>query len=250
MYNKDYEEKKFVQENPNSIFNQNMKEVQITGDKESIEQAVLTIENEFLESIGNDTNESSMKLLDDLSELIKHCDELYRRNKMIEVLVLTYYKAHNLGIKEDNKISYYNYIDEILNSNINELETLAYDRIEHIITRFNITKVSKSSKIISDVTKYMSEYYYEGITLDQIAENVSITPQYLSKIFKEETGCKFIEWLTNVRINKAKELMKTTNKTIKEICFEVGYNDPNYFSRLFKRLEGKTISEYAKENRY
>ena len=67
---------------------------------------------------------------------------------------------------------------------------------------------------------------------------------YFSKLFKEEAGENFIEYLTRIRIAHAKELLKNPELSIKEICLMSGYSDPNYFSRLFKKQEDVTPSEY------
>ena len=67
---------------------------------------------------------------------------------------------------------------------------------------------------------------------------------YFSKMFKESTGENFIEYLTNVRIEKAKELLNNTDYSMKEIGIMVGYADPNYFSRTFKKNVGVTPTEY------
>ena len=71
-----------------------------------------------------------------------------------------------------------------------------------------------------------------------------MTPQHFSKVFKEETGKNYIEWLTNYRMDVAKGLLMEGKQTIKEVCFKVGYNDPNYFSRIFKKIEGYSPSEF------
>ena len=73
---------------------------------------------------------------------------------------------------------------------------------------------------------------------------MDISPYYFSKLFKEETGENFIEYLTSLRINKAKELIQNSSLSMKEICAEVGYADPNYFSRIFKKNVGATPTEY------
>ena len=73
---------------------------------------------------------------------------------------------------------------------------------------------------------------------------VDISPYYFSKVFKDETGENFIEYLTTIRIEKAKELLRGSNLSMKEICSAVGYSDPNYFSRTFKKNVGVTPTEY------
>ncbi|MNP49678.1 HTH-type transcriptional regulator YesS [compost metagenome] len=67
---------------------------------------------------------------------------------------------------------------------------------------------------------------------------------YFSKIFKQQTGETFIDYLTSLRIGRAKELIVQGGYSQKEICFLVGYNDPNYFSRVFKKVTGFTPTEY------
>ena len=78
---------------------------------------------------------------------------------------------------------------------------------------------------------------------------VDISPYYFSKLFKQETGGNFIEYLTEVRLRNARELLKDSGLSIKEICAESGYSDPNYFSRIFKKYEGVTPSEFREKLR-
>ena len=73
---------------------------------------------------------------------------------------------------------------------------------------------------------------------------INVSPQYLSKLFKEETGENFIDYLTAIRIKIAKDLLEKNELSVKEICFSIGYNDPNYFSRMFKINVGVTPTEY------
>lgn len=110
----------------------------------------------------------------------------------------------------------------------------------------NVTekKAEKSGKTVSAAKDFIRQNYNREITLDDVSREVNITPYYFSKLFKEETGEGFIEYLTNIRIDKAKELLNNTNYTMKEICQMVGYTDPNYFSRTFKKNVGVTPTEY------
>ena len=80
--------------------------------------------------------------------------------------------------------------------------------------------------------------------LDEVSKELQISPYYFSKLFKKRTGSNFIEYVTNVRIEKAKELLTGSNKNIKEISMEVGYSDANYFSRAFKKNVGISPTEY------
>nr|WP_306792942.1 AraC family transcriptional regulator [Neobacillus paridis] len=91
---------------------------------------------------------------------------------------------------------------------------------------------------------YIEQNFKEAITLEKTAEYVNLTPFYFSKIFKERMGVTFIDYLTELRINYAKEEMKSPEKSLKEICFDAGYKDPNYFCRVFKKITGDTPTEY------
>ena len=97
---------------------------------------------------------------------------------------------------------------------------------------------------IEAALSYMKENYTNNISLDDVSRTINISPYYFSKLFKEETGEGFVEYLTRLRIEKAKELLSETDMPMKEICQEVGYPDPNYFSRIFKKNYGVTPTEY------
>lgn len=75
-------------------------------------------------------------------------------------------------------------------------------------------------------------------------------PTILSKLFKESENVNYIDYVNNLRIEYAKKQLMETEKSIKEICMESGYGDPNYFSRIFKKWTGVTPTEYREEGRY
>ncbi len=110
-------------------------------------------------------------------------------------------------------------------------------------------KSERSINIIEQAKNHIQNNYNSDLSLDDISRIVDISPYYFSKIFKEETGVNFIDYLTNIRIEKAKELLTTTDYSMKEICTRIGYSDPNYFSRAFKKNVGITPTEY-KEGKY
>ena len=105
-------------------------------------------------------------------------------------------------------------------------------------------KENRSNGIIDRAQEYIMQNYKKDISLDDVSREVDISPYYFSKLFKEATGDNFIEYLTNIRIDKAKELLDNTNLSMKEICVQVGYSNPNYFSRIFKKIVGVTPTEY------
>lgn len=118
------------------------------------------------------------------------------------------------------------------------------DRISAACRNVVTKRDEKSSSVVEKAKEYIGARYNHDMSLDDVSREVNISPYYFSKIFKEETGKNFIEYLTNIRMEKAKELLKDTEYSMKEICSMVGYADPNYFSRSFKKNVGVTPTEY------
>jgi len=92
---------------------------------------------------------------------------------------------------------------------------------------------------------YIEAHYADsGLTLDQVAAAMGITPNYFSALFKQSTGSSFINYLTDRRISHAKELLKSGNYKTYEVAMRCGYENPTYFSTIFKRRTGVSPSEY------
>ena len=91
---------------------------------------------------------------------------------------------------------------------------------------------------------HIQQHYTEELTLNRVSEIVHVSPPYISKLFKEKLGMTFLEYLTRIRMEKAKQMLRETQESIRRIGCEVGYQDPNYFSRAFKKYVGVTPREY------
>ena len=92
---------------------------------------------------------------------------------------------------------------------------------------------------------YLAEHYQNGnLMLQDAAAAVGMSNSRFSTVFAQQSGKTFTEYLTALRLNRARELLRETEKRTAEIAFEVGYNDAHYFSYLFKKNLGLTPSEY------
>lgn len=169
------------------------------------------------------------------------------RNKVLELLVLTTYSLRVDSQNETITFNYTDYAQEFMSLKGEKLIEFAYQRF---ITLTGYAKpqnsIDYSNRIVQATKEYLETHYAEDISLEDIAEQVNISPQYFSKLIKKTTGFNFTDWLSTLRVKKAKELLTNSNLTVKEVCFLVGYKDPNYFSRIFKKRIGMTPSEFIK----
>ncbi len=99
--------------------------------------------------------------------------------------------------------------------------------------------------LIEKAKEYMhANFAMSDLTLDKVASTVNVSPNYFSSLFNQESGITFIEYLTNIRMEKAKDYLRCSNKKITEIGSMVGYLDSHYFSYIFKKTQNYTPSEY------
>jgi two-component system response regulator YesN len=102
--------------------------------------------------------------------------------------------------------------------------------------------------IIQQAKDYITRHYMEGaLSLNDVAHHVNLSPSHFSVVFSQETCQTFKEYLTEVRITKAKELLRTTALRSAEISYQVGYSDPHYFSYVFRKNTGLSPSEFRSQ---
>lgn len=103
------------------------------------------------------------------------------------------------------------------------------------------------SYAVKQIIDYLNKNYNKKISLEQIAHNMYLSPVYISKIFKEETGESPINYLIKIRLERARDiLIKSDNSSIKSIANRVGYEDVYHFSKLFKKYYGVSPLNYRK----
>lgn len=105
----------------------------------------------------------------------------------------------------------------------------------------------QEERVISSITRYMQEHLSEEISLSVLAEEFHLNPQYISQLFKNEIGVGFLAYLTNIRIEKAKKLLLSTALSVTEISLLAGYSDYRVFTKVFKKTEGITPSQFRRE---
>ncbi len=128
--------------------------------------------------------------------------------------------------------------------NFTQMKNWLEDLIKHLIEMVNNNNNEFTLKSVQEAMKYINKHYSEEITLEKVSKHVYLSTTYLSRIFKRITGTNFIEYVTNLRIEKAKSLLMNLDYTVYQVASEVGYTNSHYFSRVFKSMVGKTPSEY------
>lgn len=103
---------------------------------------------------------------------------------------------------------------------------------------------------VEKIRRIVCEHFNENISTKYIAKKVYMSESYLSYLFKKETGDTITGYIDKTRLKKAKDLLNETSMSIKEISFEVGYQDQNYFSRIFRKYESLSPTDYRCKARY
>jgi two-component system response regulator YesN len=131
-------------------------------------------------------------------------------------------------------------------STISKMKKVLERNLGECLKNMRLSIESKSTKPIRIAKEYIEEHYTEKILLEDIAEIVELNPVYFSTLFKKETDTNFSTYLTQVRMEHAKELLVSTNDTVAAIGMAVGYDDQKYFSQVFKKVIGVKPAVYRK----
>ncbi|WP_027087113.1 response regulator [Cohnella panacarvi] len=145
-----------------------------------------------------------------------------------------------MGVEADNPLFAYQCPD------YPQLRTETDRLLDHLMNAIAARQDRMEPDVVQRIKQYIVAHSSEEISLETIARQVDLNPFYISKMFKEQLGINYIDFLTECRIDKAKSLMGNPERSLKEITFEVGYNDPNYFSKVFKKSCGMSPTEYRK----
>lgn len=183
-----------------------------------------------------------------------------------------YFKSGKLYSPKEIKESFVRYLWSVINV-IKEIDFAQYKNIEQQEFLKNIMSATTFAELeqtlhavvllvpldrtgetsinltVQRAKSLVHEFYDQGITLDEIAFRLKITPEYLGTQFHKEMGVTFSSYMKNYRIKKAKELLIGTNLKLYEIADKVGYSDSKYFSQVFRECTGHLPTEYRKTNK-
>lgn len=133
---------------------------------------------------------------------------------------------------------------------LSEFQEKASGLTSEICRQFAQFKDNRNDALKAGILTYVNQHFGEsGMGLDAVADEFSVSSNYLSRFFKQETGCTFIQYVTMIRMDRAKELLINSDMQIKEIVAEIGYIDVANFVRKFKSYEGVTPGQYRERMR-
>lgn len=152
----------------------------------------------------------------------------------------------------------FSYCREALQLQITDyiLKTVNYEEFGSCIDRLKISlynnevkekPVVKKERVITGITKYMQEHLSEDVSLHILSEEFHLNSQYISQLFKNEIGVNFLTYLTNIRMEHAKKLLLSSSLSIAEVSEQSGYGDYRVFTKVFKKSEGITPSQYRRD---
>lgn len=166
--------------------------------------------------------------------------------RMLEIMVMLSRAAVERGETLEKLLGLnYHYIEEFSHLNsIEELFVWVVRMMEMFMEKIQVTQGSRNTQVMEQVIEFMSRNYQRAIRLEDIAQAVFLSPCYLSHIFKEEIGTTIMEYLTRLRIEEAKRLLRNPRFTVVQVADKIGYGDPSYFTKVFKKNEGITPSQF------
>jgi two-component system, response regulator YesN len=132
-------------------------------------------------------------------------------------------------------------------NSLNSLYLWLKDCVIKICDYINELRKSSGKKTIEAIIKFIDDYYYMDINLNDLASKYYINPNYLSQLFKNEININFIDYLTQIRIEKAKNLLKDTDLASYKVSELVGYGNSRYFSDVFSKHVGNTPTKYREQ---
>jgi len=217
------------------------------SENESVVQYSFTFEQEstLMNYMIKGDSENVSVVIERLSEENPACGEASVRRLYDRILQTALRAATVKGVKTDEICGRDDANGELAFGSLDINEFVGF--VENVVKKVTeSSNIKVTHKDMSGLIEYIDKHYAEEIYLGNMAEKLNTSPKYLSRIVKEQLGVNFSQYVAGVRIQKAKQLLVGTNKTVNEIMELTGFTMRNTFIRTFRKFEGVTPSEYRK----
>lgn len=175
---------------------------------------------------------------------------MFRQYAAMDLYLCAATFLREIGYSEDNIRKQIGDINAIYTAMVSMLQAKGcmIEIIKQTIIARDYKATKRYGRLIEDAKEYIRRNYAnKEISLNTTAQSVNLSPNHFSTIFSQETGGTFIEYLTNLRMEKARELLRCTDIKTSEIAYRVGYQDPHYFSYLFRKINNCSPREYREK---
>ncbi len=146
------------------------------------------------------------------------------------------------GLLEDSELRLWTAISA--SETISELREAVLSHLRLAFEEFSAKREKKTHNVVAQIRRFIEEHYAEELTNARIASSVYLTTTYVCLLFKQETGMTLNECVIETRIEQAKRLLADPANKLYDVCYAVGYKDPGYFGKLFKKMTGYTPGEF------
>lgn len=171
------------------------------------------------------------------------------RSRAAELLVLISRTAMDCGADEGEMLTLNQELFRALSSqrDFPSLSAWFYHSIDKYMDAMFAFPHARHASSIQSCIQYIQQHYTSRLTLEDTARAVGLSPDYLSRIFRQETGVTFTQYLNQLRIQKARGLIRHSGLRLTDVCQMVGYDDQSYFTKVFRRIVGMPPNEYRRK---
>lgn len=205
------------------------------------------LEDRLLEQIVIGNAGEIGKILDEILRILLTSGASFQEIKLavVELFVIVKRSMTDLGVDFDQlRVKTIPTIQDMVS--LDQLCIYAGEVRNLLLSAAEMRQDNQNIGLVHKIKRYMADHDPAELSLDSLAEELKLSPQYVSRVFKDAFGKNFKDYLTDCRIDAAKKLLRSGNQSISDIALEVGYKDPNYFCRIFKKVTGTTPKEFRK----
>lgn len=204
-------------------------------------------EHSLIMSLSKGNPEDSRKLFDvTLEEIMLEAEDIYQAEaRLIELFVAMSRAALDMRVDhsktQDINVKYIKAVRMAMS--LDMLADISKKTFEEYLSIMQV-KTESMNRSVEAIKGYIHRHHKDNLTLQDIADSVSLSQHYASRLFKQEQGITIMEYVASIKIDEAKKLLNNPLNKIEDIAEYLGYDDPSYFTRVFKKRTGVTPSQF------